>query len=118
MATIKGSNAALTHAQMDANFNEVTTATANIATLQTQLTALQAELDANQQSAENITTGVISRIQATNIILAAEKVTLLAYKPTGDPTLDTLIDSLVSAIDDSITDNNAQITLLGEDFTI
>jgi hypothetical protein len=97
---------------------DLTNLTNTVASLQAQVTALQTELDTNQQSAENITTGIIAKLQAYNVTLAAEKVTTLALKPTGDATLDSFIDTLADAIDDLIAENNSQITLLGEDFTI
>ena len=153
MATTKGNGVPLTHQQMDANFNEVTQATTdiatlradvtnntaaivaettrateaeqgNLATLQAQITALQAELDANQQSAENITTGVISRIntaktQAQGYLNTYQS--LPAFN-TGDATLDGLLNDLVAQLitelQAMIVDYNAQITLLSEDFTI
>ena len=132
MATIKGSGAALTHNQMDANFIEVTSATTNIATLQTtvaglqtHITALQAELDANQQSAENITTGVISRINTAKAQVQTYLSTyqaLPAFSGSGSTQLDGLLNDLIAQIivefQATITDLNAQITLLSEDFTI
>jgi hypothetical protein len=132
MATIKGSGAALTHNQMDANFNEVTSATTNIATLQTtvaglqtHITALQAELDANQQSAENITTGVIARINTAKAQVQTYLSTyqaLPAFSGSGSTQLDGLLNDLIAQIivefQATITDLNAQITLLSEDFTI
>ena len=132
MATIKGSGAALTHNQMDANFIEVTSATTNIATLQTtvaglqtHITALQAELDANQQSAENITTGVIARINTAKAQVQTYLSTyqaLPAFSGSGSTQLDGLLNDLIAQIivefQATITDLNAQITLLSEDFTI
>ena len=139
MATIKGNNAALTHSQMDANFNEVTSATTNIATLQTtvvtlqttvaglqtHITALQAELDANQQSAENITTGVISRINTTKAQSQSYLNTYQAlptFSGSGSADLDQLLNDLIAQLitelQAMITDFNAQIALLSEDFTI
>lgn len=124
MATIKGSNAALTHSQMDANFNEVTQATTDIATLQTQLAALQAELDTNQQSAENITTGVIARINTAKTQAQGHLNTWQSFPAfnTGEAALDGLLTDLVAQfiteLQATIADYNAQITLLSEDFTI
>lgn len=92
--------------------------------LQNQITALQAELDANQQSAENITTGVIARI---NIAKTQAQGALSTYQSlpafnTGDVTFDGLLNDLVAQLitelNNLIADYDAQITLLGEDFTI
>jgi chromosome segregation ATPase len=92
--------------------------------LQNQITALQTELDTNQQSAENITNGVISRLNITRaqFVTFRSSYTSLGSADTGVAELNTLLDTIVQAlldeIDSNIADIDAQITLFSEDFTI
>jgi len=144
MAKIKEGNQPLTHAEMNANFEEVTAATvaiadikntlpaqitqleAQIASLTTSLNALQAELDANQQTADNITQGVIARINAAKIVAEASVAEITSLKENFTTTtvadLDTLIiafyDALLLAGQETIADYDAQIDLLDQEFII
>jgi len=117
LATLQASHTALesSHSTLQSSYN---TLQSSHSTLQTSHNALQTELDTNQTSAETITTGVIANVQALNVRLTAEKATYQALLPTGDANLDTLLNEVISALTSLISDNNAYITLLGEDFTI
>ena len=103
---------------------DLTNLTNTVASLQTQINALQTELDTNQQSAENITTGVIARLNTIKSNTQGYITTWQAVPAfdTGDTTVDDLLDDLVAQLiaelQAQVTDLNAQITVLSEDFTI
>jgi len=86
--------------------------------IQTDLDTLVSELDTNQASAEKILKGTISSMQALNLRLTSERITLLGNKPTGDAGLDILIDAIVDEYTAMIASNDAAIALMSEDFTI
>ena len=134
MATIKGNGGPLTHQQMDENFQELNTARTDISNLQSTITslqnqvnALQVELDTNQQSAENILTGIISRINVTKsqvITFRDEYQTLYNQLNSASGGTDienlilTFVQTIITEMNNTITDLDSQIALLSEDFTI
>ena len=152
MAKIKGNGNPLSHQDMDENFQEINTINARVGVLESgnqqmteimnalhaanesriseleaRVTALQAELDTNQQSAENILNGIISRLNITKsqvITYRDEYQNLyneLNSQSSGSEIENLIlqfIQAIITELNNTITDIDAQIALLSENFTI
>lgn len=96
-----------------------------IADLENNVVSLQTELDTNQQSAQNIVDGAITRLNITKTQLNAyitEYQNLQTQINTGDPTFDQffndVFDALIIELNNAIAEIDANILLLSENFTI